>query len=65
MHAVEVVARVRRLRHKRHFLKKKGAAGFVHDGVPKNDCIPDIVHLSGYGQRLADSEAKVSAVQAR
>ena len=65
MHAVEISARVRRLRHKRYFFKEKRAARFVDDGVAKNDGISNIVHFSGYGQRLADCEAEVSAVGAR
>ncbi len=65
MHAVEISARVRSLRNKRYFFKEKRAAGFVDDGVAKNDGISDIVHLSSYGQRLADCEAEVSAVGAR
>ena len=64
-HVVEVGACVRRLRHKRHFFKEKWAAALVDYGVAQNDGVADVVHLGGYRQRLADSEAEVSAGWAR
>ena len=63
LHVVQISARVRRLRHKRHFFKEKRTAALVDDGVAQNDGVADDVHFGGYGQRLADSEAEVSAVR--
>jgi hypothetical protein len=61
LHEVEISARIRSLRRKGYSFKEKRAARFVDDSIAKNDAIPDVVHLSSYGQRLADSETEVSA----